>query len=347
MVKVAVVGATGYAGVELVRLLLRHPHVQLVAVTSENYAGKPLNQVFPSLGRRAGLVCEPLDPAGLADRADVVFTAAPHGVPSEVAPAVLARGKKLIDIGSDFRLKDPAAYAKWYKREPTPPELVRQAVYGLPELHREEIRNAALVANPGCYPTATILAAAPLLKAGLVDPDSLIADAKSGVSGAGRGVSLGVHFSEVNENFKAYKVAGAHQHTPEIEQELSRVAGRPVVLSFTPHLVPMTRGILITLYASLASEATTEDVLAVYREAYEGEPFVQVCAPGEVPETKQTYGSNHVRIGAAVDPRTNRVTVMSVEDNLVKGAGGQAIQNMNLVFGLPEDAGLDLPGLYP
>lgn len=347
MVKVAVAGATGYSGQELVRLLLRHPEVELTAVTSEQYAGQSLNDVYPHLGRGAAVPLVPLTADALLADSDVVFTALPHGVPMGLARQIVGAGKKLVDFGADFRLKDTAAYEAFYKLEHTEPELLAEAVYGLPELWRDEIRGARLVANPGCYATAATLALAPLVEAGWVDLGSLIIDAKSGVSGAGRGLSLGVHFGEVNENFKAYNIAGRHRHTPEIEQSLGRLADEPVALSFTPHLVPMTRGIMATCYARLGRDATKETVHALYEEWYGGEPFIDVCAPGVLPETKQVSGSNMCRIGVAVDERLGRVTVISVIDNLVKGAAGQALQNFNLICGLPETLGLTGLPLYP
>lgn len=347
MINVAVAGATGYSGQELVRLLLRHPDVKLTVVTSEQYAGQSLSDVYPHLGAGADVKLVPLTAEALLDSSDVVFTALPHAVPMGLAADIIGAGKKLVDFGADFRLKDKATYTAFYKHEHTEAELLAEAVYGLPELWRDEIRGARLVANPGCYATAATLALAPLVEAGWADLSSLIIDAKSGVSGAGRGVSLGVHFSEVNENFKAYNVAGRHRHTPEIEQALSRLADAPVQLSFTPHLVPMTRGIMATCYARLARGASTESVHALYREWYGAEPFIDVCAPGVLPETKQVSGSNKCRIGVAVDERLGRVTVISVLDNLVKGAAGQALQNFNLICGLPETLGLEGLPVYP
>lgn len=347
MVKVAVAGATGYSGQELVRLLLGHPEVQIVAATSEQYAGQSLRDVYPHLGPQADVTLTPLSAEALLSDSDVVFTALPHAVPMGLAGQIIGAGKKLVDFGADFRLKDAAVYEAFYKHAHTEAGLLAEAVYGLPELWRDEIRGARLVANPGCYATAATLALAPLVEAGWADLGSLIIDAKSGVSGAGRGISLGVHFSEVNENFKAYNVAGRHRHTPEIEQALSRLADEPVMLSFTPHLVPMTRGIMATCYARLSRTATTESVVALYREWYGNEPFIAVCEPGVLPETKQVSGSNMCRIGVAVDERLGRVTVISVIDNLVKGAAGQALQNFNLICGLPETLGLTGLPLYP
>lgn len=346
-IRVGVAGATGYAGVELIRLLTLHPEVEVVLAGTESYQGQRLAEVYPHLAGRADLVGQEATPEALA-ACDVVFTSLPHGLTMGLAQAVLAAGQRLIDLGADFRLRDVAIYEQWYRKAHTAPDLMAEAVYGLPELYRGQIRGARLVGNPGCYPTACALAAAPLLKAGVVESSGIIFDAKSGVSGAGRGVSLGVHFSEVNENFKAYNIAGTHRHTPEIEQTLTDLAGEPVVVSFTPHLVPMTRGIMATGYFTLKADRTTEQLVDLFREFYAGEPFVRVRPAGELPTTKQVWGSNYCDIGLRVDPRTGRVLVISVIDNLVKGAAGQAVQNMNLLFGLPETAGLQPTGpVYP
>ncbi|MBP2017108.1 N-acetyl-gamma-glutamyl-phosphate reductase [Symbiobacterium terraclitae] len=347
MLRAGIAGATGYAGIELIRLLGLHPEVQVVWAGTESYQGQELAGVYPHLRGRVDLVGQEAAAEALAG-CDVVFTSLPHGVTMTLAPAVLSAGTRLIDLGADFRLRDVAAYEAWYKKAHTAPDLVAEAVYGLPELYRERVRGARLVANPGCYPTACALAAAPLLRAGAVSLEGIIFDAKSGVSGAGRGVNLGVHFSEVNENFKAYNIAGDHRHTPEIEQTLSDLAGGPVLVSFTPHLVPMTRGILATGYFTLRGSWTTEQLVDLFREFYAEEPFVRVRPAGDLPTTKQVWGSNYCDIGLKVDPRTGRVLVVSVIDNLVKGAAGQAIQNMNLMFGLPETTGLlQAAPLYP
>lgn len=347
-IKVGIAGATGYGGIELLRLLGNHPAADVVLAGTESYVGQELAAVYPHLAGRVTLVGREAGPEALAEECDVVFTALPHGVPMKLAPAVLAAGKKLIDLGADFRLKDISAFETWYKHSHSAPELMTEAVYGLPELYREQISPARLVGNPGCYPTSCALAAAPLLKSGVVESRGIIFDAKSGVSGAGRGVNLGVHYSEVNENFKAYNIAGGHRHTPEIEQTLSDLAGAPVVVSFTPHLVPMTRGILTTAYFTLKEDLSTEQVLHLFREFYAGEPFVRVRPAGDLPSTKQVSGSNHCDIGLQVDRRTGRVLVVAVIDNLIKGAAGQAVQNMNLLFGLPETTGLlNAAPVYP
>lgn len=339
-IKVGIAGATGYGGVELLRLLGNHPEAEVILAGTESYVGQELAAVYPHLAGRVKLTGREATPEALAAECDVVFTALPHGVPMKLAPAVLAAGKKLIDLGADFRLRDTSAFETWYKHKHEAMELQKQAVYGLPELYRSVIKEASLVGNPGCYPTSCALAAAPLLKHGLVETKGIIFDSKSGVSGAGRGVNLGVHFAEVNENFKAYNIAGGHRHTPEIEQTLGDLAGTPVVVSFTPHLVPMTRGILTTAYFQLKNEATTDSLLGIFREFYQDEPFVRVRPAGDLPQTKQVWGSNYCDIGLQVDKRTGRVLVIAVIDNLVKGAAGQAIQNMNILFGLPETTGL-------
>ncbi len=346
MVNVGIVGATGYTGAELVRIFLGHPGVRLVGLTSRTYKGQPYSSVYPHLAEYVEHHCEELDLDKLVEKSDVVFTALPHGHAMAVARAVVDRGKKLIDLGADFRLTDGGVYEQWYKVPHTEREILAAAVYGLPEVNRAKIAGAQLVANPGCYPTASILALAPALKAGLVDKRSIIIDAKSGVSGAGRGLSLRVHFSEANENFQAYNV-GIHRHTPEIEQELSLLAGEDLTVSFTPHLVPMTRGILATVYFNLTRDVDTAGLYEIYRSFYRGEPFVRVLTPGVLPQTKAVAGSNHCDIGIVTDPRTGRAVILSAIDNLIKGASGQAVQNMNLMFGFPETQGLDRPGLYP
>ncbi len=345
-IKVGIIGATGYAGAELVRILSAHPGVELTALVSKSYVGQSFAEVYPHLYQHVPQLCRELDEPALAKECDVVFTALPHGHAVPVARAVLDAGKKFIDLGADFRFQCPEVYAEWYKLKHEAPDLLAQAVYGLPELHREQIKSASLVGNPGCYPTSVILGLAPLLKSGLVDTDTVVADSKSGVSGAGRGLSLGTHFNEVNENFRAYNV-GAHRHTPEIEQELGRLAGQDMVISFTPHLTPMNRGILSTVYAKLTRPMTTEQVRSIYEDFYRSEFFVRLLPPAVLPQTKAVTGSNHCDVAPVVDPRTGRVVVIAAIDNLVKGAAGQAVQNMNLMFGLPESTGLDRPGLYP
>jgi N-acetyl-gamma-glutamyl-phosphate reductase len=346
LIKVGIVGASGYTGAELVRILVRHPAAEVAVLTSRSYAGQEMAGVFAHLAGFTDQVLVAFDAEEMAAKCDVVFTALPHGHAVPVAQAVLARGKKLIDLGADFRFRDAAVYEAWYKVPHEAPALLQEAVYGVPEFYRERLRGASLVANPGCYPTAALLALVPLLRVGVIAPDGLIIDAKSGVSGAGRKLDLRTHYAEVNENVQAYNV-GVHRHTPEIEQELSVAAGKEIRVSFTPHLVPQTRGILATVYANVKEPLATGDLLAVYRDFYRGEPFVRVLPEGVLPQTKSVTGSNCAHLGAVADPRTGRAVLLAAIDNLVKGASGQAVQNMNLMFGLPETTGLDFAGVYP
>ncbi len=345
-INIAIVGSSGYTGGELYRLLLNHPHVRVASVTSEKSAGKPLTTIFPHLAGLADLVCEPLDPEAIAKKTDFVFLALPHVTSQEAAFRFHQLGKKVVDLSADYRLADPTVYETWYEHCHQYPDLLKSAVYGLPELHREKIKKASLVANPGCYPTGAILALAPLIKKGFVDLKSLIIDSKSGVSGAGRSPSLAHHYPEVNEGLMAYKI-GTHRHTPEIEQELTMLAGHSVTISFTPHLIPMNRGILTTTYAALKTAADTGVVHALYHEFYRDEPFVRLLAPGEFPNVRNVRGANFCDIGVYADRRTNRVVVVSAIDNLVKGASGQAIQNMNLMMGFHEMEGIKVAGLFP
>lgn len=344
--KVAVAGASGYTGAELLRLLVRHPAVEVVATTSESYTGKPVTAVLPGLSGFVDLSFEPLDPGRLAAGAEIVFLALPHTTSAPPVVSLLEAGCRVIDLSADFRLRDPEVYERWYRAAHAAPHLLSEAVYGLPELYREAIRRARLVAVPGCYPTGALLGLQPLVRAGQIALDSIIVSAASGTSGAGRKLDLPLHFSEANENFKAYAVA-SHRHTPEIEQELSRLAGREIVVLFTPHLVPMTRGILSTIYATLTSPVGLETVHELFDQAYKGEPFVRVLPPGTFPETKRVWGSNYCDIGIGVDSRTGRAIVITALDNLVKGAAGQAIQAMNLMAGLEESLGLGAPPLFP
>ena len=339
-VRVAVVGGTGYAGFELVALLQQHPKVELIAITSQSYAVQCIDEVFPALRGVSSLVCEPLDLESLVARADCMFVALPHKTAMEVVAPLVHAGKLVVDLSADFRFRDAAVYEQWYQ-EHTAKDLLAEAVYGLPELHRDKIRSARLVGNPGCYPTGVILAAAPLLAAEVLDSDSLIADCKSGVSGAGRTPTLTTHFCETNEGFKAYKV-GEHRHTPEIEQELRSLAGRSIKVVFTPHLVPMSRGILTTLYANLSGRVTDEEIEGFYQKAYGNAPFVRVLNPGQLPSTLHVRGTNYCDIGWRLEPRTGRIIAISAIDNLTRGASGQAICNMNLMFGFDEAEGLKL-----
>ncbi|MEG6616939.1 N-acetyl-gamma-glutamyl-phosphate reductase [Peptococcaceae bacterium 1198_IL3148] len=346
MIKVAVIGATGYTGAELVRILSRHQDVELVALTSRSYSGAPYYQVYPHLYQYVDLECSELDIKELVNQVDVVFTALPHGHSMEIAAEVIKQGKKIVDLGADFRLNASELYQGWYQVEHLAPDLLAQAVYGLPELNRQQIATCQLLANPGCYPTTVLLGLAPLLKNQLIDHQTLIIDSKSGVSGAGRGLSLRSHFSEANENFQAYGVA-THRHTPEIEQELSKLVGSQVTVSFTPHLTPMTRGMLSTIYANLNQQITTKELNQLYSEFYQQEYFVRVLPVGMLPQTKALAGSNFCDLAVTADLRTGRVIVLSAIDNLVKGAAGQAVQNMNIMFGLAEKSGLDMVAMYP
>lgn len=342
MIKVGIVGGTGYTGVELLRLLARHPQAQLVAITSRKEAGMPVADMFPNLRGHVDLkFCDPQD-AGL-DQCDVVFFATPNGIAMQQARELLTAGVRVIDLAADFRIQDLGVWQKWYGMEHVCPDLVVQAVYGLPEVNREQIKTAQLIANPGCYPTAVQLGFLPLLEAGLVDESYLIADAKSGVSGAGRKAEVGALFAEAGDNFKAYAASG-HRHLPEISQGLARYAGKPVGLTFVPHLTPLIRGIHATLYARLTSES---DLQALFEQRYQHEPFVDVLPFGSHPETRSVRGANTCRIALHRPQGGNTLVILSAIDNLVKGASGQAVQNMNIMFGLPETMGLELIGLLP
>jgi len=345
MVKVGIYGASGYTGQELLRLLLRHPEAEVAAVTSRRYAGQAVADLYPAFTGLTNLTFMDASPAEVAENCDQIFLALPHAISMSVASLFLQTGKKVVDLSADFRLRNDAVYGAWYGRH-TAPELLAEAVYGLPELYRDKIRAARLIANPGCYPTSIILGLAPLLKAGWIDPASIIADSKSGVSGAGREPQVGSLFCEVEEAFKAYKVA-SHRHTPEIEQELSALAGQELRISFTPHLLPISRGILSTIYATLKGGATVAEVHKLYTDAYGDEAFVRVYKKGTYPNISAVRGSNYCDIGVAVDERTGRAIVISAIDNLIKGAAGQAIQNMNIQWGMRESLGLEMISLYP
>lgn len=345
MLKVGIYGASGYTGQELLRLLIRHPEVDVVALTSRKFNGVPVSDVFPVF---EGLIDEkfmdasPEDVAGLSD---VVFLALPHGVSMEAVSVFLEAGKKVIDLSADFRLRDIDIYEQWYK-EHTVPDLINEAVYGLPELYRDDIKAAKLVANPGCYPTGVILGLAPVLKEGWIDVASIIVDSKSGVSGAGREPQIGTLFCEIDEGFKAYKI-NQHRHIPEMEQELGLLAGSDVKIFFTPHLLPVNRGILNTMYATLQKGVSASDLIDLYREFYKGEKFVRIYKVGAFPNISSVKGSNYCDIGLTVDNRTGRIAIVSAIDNLIKGAAGQAIQNMNLMCDFREDTGLELVSLFP
>jgi N-acetyl-gamma-glutamyl-phosphate reductase len=345
MIKVGIVGGTGYTGVELLRLLAVHPEVQLTAITSRKEDGLPVADMYPSLRGRVDIAFSAPDKADLT-QCDVVFFATPHGVAMAQAPELLAKGVKVIDLAADFRIKDRAVFEKTYKIEHTAPELLEQAVYGLVELNREEIKKANLIANPGCYPTTMQIGYAPLLKACVIDAGHLIADCKSGVSGAGRKAEIGILFSESSDNFKAYGVSG-HRHTPETSAQLQRFTDEKVSLIFTPHLVPMIRGMHATLYAKLTKDISDEALQQLFEDAYKGEKFVDVMPFGSHPETRTTKGSNMLRLALHRPDGGDTVIVLVVQDNLVKGASGQAVQCMNLMFGLQEDLGLNTIALLP
>jgi N-acetyl-gamma-glutamyl-phosphate reductase len=345
MIKVGIVGASGYTGVELARIITAHPQAELTLATSRQYDGKSLAEVFPNLRGTVDIVCENVGLDKLAERADLFFLAVPHQTAMAYVPGLLEAGKKVIDLSADFRLRDPAVYEEWYQPHSATTYL-KEAVYGLPELYRREIIASRLVANPGCYPTSIILGLAPLLKKGLVVPESIIADSKSGTSGAGRSANTATLFCEVTDGFRAYKV-GEHRHTPEIEQEVSRLCDKPVKLTFTPHLLPVSRGILSTVYASLRVNISQDELAGIYADFYDNEFFVRVMQNGAVPATQYVRGSNFCDIGFKVDSRTGRIIILSAIDNIVKGAAGQAVQNMNLLCGFAEDLGLRHIPLFP
>ncbi len=345
--RVAVVGASGYTGLELLRILRRHPAAELVAVTSEQRAGQAVGDVFPSLRGLVDLRFESAaDPLSIASRAEIVFTALPHSTSAPVVAVLHRAGASVIDLSADFRLADPGVYARWYG-EHAVPELIGSAVYGLPELHRDAIRKSDFVAAPGCYPTSVLLPLCPFLRAGLVETASILVDSKSGVSGAGRTLQDGYLFAELEGNVHAYKAGGAHRHVPEMEQEAGRAAGGPVQIAFVPHLIPVIRGIATTVFARPQRPLSTDEALGVLHEAYDREPFVRVLPKGETPRLASVRGSNFCDLTAVVDQRTGALVLLSVIDNLVKGASGQAVQCMNLMRDLPETAGLLEAPLHP
>ena len=346
MIKVGIIGATGYAGGELVRILMGHKQVEIKWYGSRSYIDKKYCDVYQNMFQIVDAVCMDDNMKALADEVDVIFTATPQGLCASLVDEEILGKTKIIDLSADFRIKDVNIYEKWYGIEHKSPQFIEEAVYGLCEINREEVKKARLVANPGCYPTCSTLSIYPLAKEGLIDMSTVIIDAKSGTSGAGRGAKVDNLYCEVNENIKAYGVA-SHRHTPEIEEQLGYAANEKVVLNFTPHLVPMNRGILITAYASLKKKVTYEDVKAVYDQYYENEKFVRVLNKDVCPQTKWVEGSNYVDVNFKIDERTNRIIMMGAMDNLVKGAAGQAVQNMNLMFGLPETMGLELVPMFP
>lgn len=346
MVKVGIIGATGYAGGELVRILSGHKDAEIVWYGSRSYIDKKYADIYRNMFEIVVDSCLDDNMEELAKKADVIFTATPQGFCASVVNEGMLDHTKIIDLSADFRIKDVPTYEKWYGIEHKSPQFIEEAVYGLCEVNREAVKNARLVANPGCYPTCSFLSIYPLAKEGMIDMNTLIIDAKSGTSGAGRGAKVGNLYCEVNENIKAYGVAG-HRHTPEIEEQLGLASGEQVLVNFTPHLVPMNRGILVTAYASLKRKAAYEEVRAVYDKYYGSEKFVRVLEKDICPETRWVEGSNYVDVNFKIDERTGRIIMMGAMDNLVKGAAGQAVQNMNLMFGLPEDKGLAFVPLFP
>ena len=341
MIRVGVAGATGYAGAELVRILAGHREVKIAALTSRQYAGMPFAKVFPALAGVVSDQCEAFDLDRICEKTDLIFTALPHKIPMGIVPGLIGQGKKVIDLSADFRFSDATLYESAYQPH-SAVALLSRTVYGLSEVYTDDIRNAVLVGNPGCYPTSALLPLVPLVKNRLIDTGGIIVDSKSGVSGAGRSPSLSVHFSEVNESFKAYKVS-THRHEPEIESILTKTAGTAVDITFVPHLVPMTRGMATTTYAGLAEGVTGSDIASCLCDYYAGRKFIRIDREGQPPDTRNVRGTNYCDIGFVVDENNRRLILMSVIDNLVKGAAGQAVQNMNLMMGIDESAGLSAP----
>lgn len=346
MIRVGIIGATGYAGGELVRLLLGHKEAKIVWYGSRSYVDRKYADIYQNMFQLVDDICQDDNMEAMAEQVDVIFTATPQGLCASLVKEEILHKVKIIDLSADFRIRDVSVYEKWYGMEHRAPQYMKEAVYGLCELNREAVKKARLIANPGCYPTCSFLSVYPLVKEGLIDPDTLIIDAKSGTSGAGRGAKVDNLFCEVNENIKAYGVTG-HRHTPEIEEQLSLAAGKQVLINFTPHLVPMQRGILVTAYASLKKDISYEEVKAVYNRYYEKEYFVRVLPEDVCPQTRWVEGSNFVDVNFKIDPRTKRIVMMGAMDNLVKGAAGQAVQNMNLMFGVDEAEGLRMAPLFP
>ncbi len=344
MINVGIIGATGYAGSELVRIISAHPDAQIKTLTSQSYAGKKYSEVYESY-RHKDYICDEEDIEKMADECDVIFLALPHGVASKKVNENILSKTKIIDLGADFRLQNIETYENWYTTHYAK-DILPEAIYGLCEINREKIKGKRIVANPGCYTSCSILSLYPLVKEKMIDLKTIIIDAKSGATGAGRGLSLANHYCELNESVKAYKVA-SHRHTPEIEEQLSYAAGEDVVLNFTPHLIPMDRGILATCYANLNKDYTYDDIRSAYEKYYKDEYFIRLTKEGTFPETKWVKGSNFVDIGFTIDKRTNRVIVIGALDNLFKGAAGQAVQNMNILFGLDEKTGIDFVPVFP
>lgn len=346
MLRIGIVGASGYTGVELARILSGHPRAEITVVTSRQHAGQPLSRIFPSLRGCVDTVCVNSSPEELARQADFFFTAVPHKTAMDIVPPLLAAGRKVVDLSADFRIRDVALYEQWYQKHSSS-ELIKEAVYGLPELYRQQIKNARLVANPGCYPTSVALGLAPLLREHLIEPATIIIDAKSGTTGAGRAANVASLYCEVADGFRAYKVGGTHRHIPEMEQELSLLAAEPVTITFTPHLLPVSRGILSTMYARLDHDVSETELQKLFDDTYRDEQFVRVCPAGTLPATQYVRGSNYCDIGFKVDRRTGRIIVITAIDNIAKGAAGQAVQNMNLMNNLDEAAGLTGTPFFP
>lgn len=346
MIKVGIIGATGYAGGEIVRLITQHKDAEVVWYGSRSYIDTKYADVFANMFEIVDAKCLDDNMEELAEKVDVIFTATPQGLCSSLVNEDVLNKVKIIDLSADFRIKDVAVYEEWYKIKHQSPEFIEEAVYGLCEINREKTKGARLVANPGCYTTCSILSIYPMVKEGLIDPKSIIVDAKSGTSGAGRGAKVNNLFCEVNENIKAYGVS-THRHTPEIEEQLGYAAGEEVMINFTPHLVPMQRGILVTAYANLKKEVSYEEVKAVYDKYYKKEQFIRVLENETPPETRWVEGSNYVDVSFKIDKRTGRIIMMGTLDNLIKGAAGQAVQNMNIMFGLPENEGLQQVPMFP
>jgi N-acetyl-gamma-glutamyl-phosphate reductase len=346
MLRTGIIGGSGYTGSELLRILAGHPEVEITAVTSERSAGMQCSCVFPFLKGLIDIELEKLSAEEVSKKCDLVFLALPHKEAMSIAPLFLGKGKKVIDLSADYRIKDKNTYEEWYGEAHTNPELLKDSVYGLPELHRDDVKNAKLVANPGCYPTSIILGLAPLMKSGLIDLGSIVINSQSGISGAGRKVDLKFHFPEAYNSVRGYNVTG-HRHIPETEQELSLLSESSTKISFVPHIVPMSRGIMSTILINSSKTVKAEELVDIYKEYYKNEFFVRVLEKGELPDTHSVVGSNFCDIGLEVDSRNNRVIILSAIDNLIKGASGQAVQNMNIMCGFKEDTGLLGPGIFP
>lgn len=346
MIKVGIIGSTGYAGAELVRLVSRHSKLDIKFLDSRSYASMEYSKVYPNFKDIVDDKCVSIDIEKDLDGIDVLFTALPHGLSQELVKKILEKGKKVIDLSADFRLKDVDTYEKWYKTKHEAKDILHKAVYGLSEIYGDEISKADLVANPGCYPTSILLPLYPLLKENLISNDTVIVDSKSGVSGAGRSLGDGNLFSQCNENFRAYNIGG-HRHIPEIEQELSIAGGKDLIIQFTPHLAPMTRGILSTIYLNNKKNIKTKEIKDTLDHYYKDQQFVRILEEGVLPQTKAVYSSNYCDVGFKVDDRTNNIIIVSAIDNLVKGAAGQAVQNMNLMFGFDSGEGLEQPPIWP